>query len=189
MLRLCSTARTSSLLVRALRGQPRLLSTSENVAAEAPAKLMPFEEYLATKKKLAPRVYVTALPFSVLGLKVSADVFVYMHPEVFTSDPSEVPLIYGMDPMFVAGTFGFCSALVAYFAGVVVVRAVWGQLNRKTALALRMREDDFQRRILKHRTVGAKQSDDYYGDKIKSIADYRKWLREQRKNARQAQAE
>jgi hypothetical protein len=40
------------------------------------------------------------------------------------------------------------------------------------------------RRLSQHRVVGAKQSDDFYGDKVRSLADYRRWLRDQRKGSR-----
>jgi hypothetical protein len=41
------------------------------------------------------------------------------------------------------------------------------------------RDDDFRQRIAKHRAAVEKQSDDYYGDKIKTLADYKKWLKDQ----------
>ena len=42
------------------------------------------------------------------------------------------------------------------------------------------RDNDFKLRIAKHRFEGdSRFEDDYYGDKIKNLSDYRQWIRTQ----------
>lgn len=43
------------------------------------------------------------------------------------------------------------------------------------------RELDFRLRIIRHRAGGDEFSHDFYGDKVKNVKDYRRWLKEQRK--------
>ena len=46
------------------------------------------------------------------------------------------------------------------------------------------REKDFLERIQKHRFASfSKFEDDYYGESIKNLSDYRQWLRTQQKKA------
>ena len=47
------------------------------------------------------------------------------------------------------------------------------------------READFLQRISSHRaSTFSKFEDDYYGESIKSLSDYRQWVREQQKKRR-----
>lgn len=43
------------------------------------------------------------------------------------------------------------------------------------------KEADFVERITKYRLPTAALSDDYYGDKVKTLTDYKNWLRQQKK--------
>ena len=47
---------------------------------------------------------------------------------------------------------------------------------------LLQRDKDFQERVKKHRfSAFSRYEDDYYGDKVKTLSDYRQWVRQQMK--------
>lgn len=49
-------------------------------------------------------------------------------------------------------------------------------------IRLLQREDDFLKRLQKYRFTNInKFDDDYYGDKVKTLADYRQWVRQQQR--------
>ena len=49
-------------------------------------------------------------------------------------------------------------------------------------IPLVQRDDDFMKRLQKHRFSGInKFDDDYYGDKVGTLANYRQWVRKQQR--------
>ena len=55
-------------------------------------------------------------------------------------------------------------------------------------LSILQREADFLERIAARRASSySKFEDDYYGENIKNLSDYRQWLREQQKKQRMAE--
>ena len=51
------------------------------------------------------------------------------------------------------------------------------------------RDVDFLQRLQKHRFSDVnKYEDDYYGDKVMTLSDYRQWIRQQQKRKENAQA-
>ena len=65
---------------------------SQDSNAQKSEPLMPFEDYIKAKKKLGPFVYLTALPFSCVGLFGSSAYFAFQYPNLF-SPQEEVELI------------------------------------------------------------------------------------------------
>ena len=72
------------------------------------------------------------------------------------------------------------SGFAGFFVGTVLFRKLWRVFFKQHAAMLDARETDFRLRIAQHRRGGHEFSHDYYGDKIKSLADYKQWLRDQR---------
>ena len=128
---------------------------------------MPFADFIVAKKKLSAFLYVTAVPFSAVGLFGSSFFFAYQYPNLFNPQEELQPILYvtvhrypslcvaeclvshsshsisslthsGFDPMFVAATSGTVSALISYMLGVVLLRKVWEKFNKSKALAIRM---------------------------------------------------
>eukprot|EP00048_Salpingoeca_helianthica_P017193 m.235997 g.235997 ORF g.235997 m.235997 type:complete len:219 (+) comp20387_c0_seq1:96-752(+) len=186
---------SSGALTRALPkslGTVRFLAEPAAKATQAPAtntnllKTLPFNTYMQAKKRVRNIAYITAIPFLPLGVIGTSIAMAELYPDLLNPQNQDVPTFWGIDPMFVMSAAVFVSALASYMVGVTAVRSVWRLFNSQTAAAMKAREEDFLRRVAKHRTVGNRQSDDYYGDKVKSIADYRQWLRDQKKAAKTA---
>lgn len=92
---------------------------------------------------------------------------------------------FGLDPLMVTGlsTIGMLAAgwlIGPFFGGALFsmrYRTMGGDIQRK--------EREFYNRIKRHRVDPTSSSmanpvPDYYGEKIGSVADYRRWLKDQR---------
>lgn len=86
--------------------------------------------------------------------------------------------------MVAAALSGLATSVLCYGVGSVLFSATWRLLNRRLAERMQQREIDFMRRIAERRGPSLAQSHDYYGDKIYSLRDYRRWVKEQRQLAR-----
>ncbi|KAK3728840.1 hypothetical protein QZH41_007644 [Actinostola sp. cb2023] len=87
-----------------------------------------------------------------------------------------------MDPLIFCGLCGVASAGVGYVVGSALFRSLWKIFNKDTAMKMEMREVDYLERISSKRAASfSKFEDDYYGESIKTLSDYRQWLREQEK--------
>ncbi|KAF2405324.1 mitochondrial import protein Pam17 [Trichodelitschia bisporula] len=91
----------------------------------------------------------------------------------------------GLDPMIVLGLSGVVSAAGGWLAGPVVGNAVFRVVWRGWRGGIEKKEKEFYARIKKHRVDPSSSSisnpvPDYYGEKIGSVADYRRWLKDQR---------
>ncbi|RKO93441.1 mitochondrial import protein Pam17, partial [Blyttiomyces helicus] len=116
----------------------------------------------------------------------------YYFGAVMDFDPSQQILGLGDPTMLYIGG-AFVVAGVGYFGGILAFGSIW-RLTKSSAdlKALDVRDRDFFHRIQRHRPqeiaavvptvpgVGGAMPD-FYGEKIKSVADYRDWLRKQRK--------
>jgi import inner membrane translocase subunit TIM23 len=87
-----------------------------------------------------------------------------------------------MDPLAFAVICGIGSGVVGYMLGGATFNLMWKFLFRQTALKLQEREGDFLKRLQRYRYFGInKFDDDYYGDKVRTLADYRQWVRQQQR--------
>ncbi|OCL04964.1 Pam17-domain-containing protein [Glonium stellatum] len=91
----------------------------------------------------------------------------------------------GLDPMIVLGlsTMGF--AAVGWLVGPFFGNAVFNLVYRNVRGQIDAKERAFYARIKKYRVDPTSSSmanpvPDYYGEKIGSVADYRRWLKDQR---------
>lgn len=73
------------------------------------------------------------------------------------------------------------SGFASFFIGAAVFRTLWRSFFREHAAMLDARETDFRLRVARHRRGGHEFSHDYYGDKVKTLSDYKAWLSDQRK--------
>ncbi|KAF2861105.1 mitochondrial import protein Pam17, partial [Piedraia hortae CBS 480.64] len=95
--------------------------------------------------------------------------------------------ISGLDPMIVLGAGCFGLGAAGWLMGPVVGNTVfklWAK-NKGWSDALRAKEKDFYQRIRTKRADPAASSPqnpipDYYGEKIGSVGEYRRWLKDQR---------
>ena len=100
--------------------------------------------------------------------------------------------ILGIDPAiaFTIGAMGVSAASIV--VGILSGGALWRILKSKVVNLVDARDKEFFQRVIKYRSDASKSSPqnqipDYYGEKIKSVAEYRKWLRKQRKFKRKTE--
>jgi len=93
--------------------------------------------------------------------------------------------MFGMDPILVLGLstagFSFAGWLTGPFFGNAVFKIYYRKLGRQIAA----KEKEFYARIKKYRVDPSSSSianpvPDFYGEKIGSVSDYRRWLKDQR---------
>ncbi|KAL1595921.1 TIM23 complex component [Paraconiothyrium brasiliense] len=91
----------------------------------------------------------------------------------------------GLDPIITTGLASAAMLTVGWLLGPFFSNAVFSMRNRAIAPQIAKKEREFYDRIKKHRVDPTSSSmanpvPDYYGEKIGSVADYRRWLKDQR---------
>ncbi|KAJ1920827.1 TIM23 complex component [Mycoemilia scoparia] len=130
------------------------------------------------------RIYekVATIPSTVLSLTIGGGYF-----STITLDVSKT--FMGLDPLLIfSGATMFCGA-IGFVSGPTIGRYIWGMMNKKQAKLVESKEVEFFEHIKANRSNPAFNSPrnplpDYYGEKILSLRDYRKWLRKQRDHER-----
>ncbi|KIW03291.1 uncharacterized protein PV09_05504 [Verruconis gallopava] len=92
---------------------------------------------------------------------------------------------FGIDPTFVIGGAFIGSALLGWLMGPFFGTAAFNLTYRSLTPQIAQKEKEFYNRIKKFRVDPTSSSmqnpvPDYYGEKIGSVADYRRWLKDQR---------
>ncbi|CAI6341484.1 unnamed protein product [Periconia digitata] len=91
----------------------------------------------------------------------------------------------GIDPLMVTGISSFAMLAAGWLLGPVFGGAVFNMRYRGIRGEIMDKEREFFNRIKSHRVDPTSSSmnnpvPDYYGEKIGSLADYRRWLKDQR---------
>jgi len=89
------------------------------------------------------------------------------------------------DPVIGIGVATFGATFLGWLIGPVVGNSLWRLLNRARLQDFNIKERGFFERIKKHRVnpSGASTNNpvpDFYGEKVGSVAGYRRWLKDQR---------
>jgi import inner membrane translocase subunit TIM23 len=98
-------------------------------------------------------------------------------------DPTQTVL--GLDPLLAVGMATLGGAVASYFAGQSLASVAWRSSRPQLAAEFERMRADFCRRIAHHRAnVPPSPTDlnfslDFYGERIRTIRDYRHWLRKQ----------
>eukprot|EP00116_Pleurobrachia_bachei_P009238 sb/3469500/ len=144
---------------------------------------MPFAEYASFKHKLKMWKRVVGVGGYTLGIFVCVQISPLLIPQITTGEPIALFGIEGLDPMFVgmvgATIVGILSAWMSFAAYPTVRLTLSGAEVKGNYLE---RERDLNRRLNKYRCIEQAevgQDDDYYGDKIRDLSDYRYWVRVQ----------
>jgi mitochondrial import inner membrane translocase subunit TIM23 len=125
-----------------------------------------------------------SLASSLVGLAASATgtaFFLTMYP-----DQSEyVVKLIPMDPIISTGITMTIAMLAGWLIGPIFGNGLWRLLYRKRVPQFTQKERAFFERIKRHRVnpSGASTNNpvpDFYGEKIGSVAGYRRWLKDQR---------
>ncbi|EPX74887.1 TIM23 translocase complex-associated motor subunit Pam17 [Schizosaccharomyces octosporus yFS286] len=120
----------------------------------------------------------TSIPTAVLGLGVGSSYFMTR-----AVDPTVTMMGLDMFTIYVLATIA--SGAFGWLIGPTLGRQVWTLINRKQASQIAFREEEFYKHLKKNRVVPSMESysnpiPDYYGEKIFSLRDYRRWLRDQK---------
>ena len=105
-------------------------------------------------------------------------------------DPTQT--IFGLDPLVAVSATSLVGCVGSYFAGNAISSVIWRRLRPALAQQYDARMADFCKRIARHRAnvppspTELNFSLDFYGEKIRSIGDYKMWLKRQNflKNSR-----
>lgn len=163
-------------------------SQSDDVIEEPPKEpSMNFSEYQKLKRSLRTRQRVAGVPFALSGIGISSVTSAYMFPDMFDATPDNVQLIMGLDPLVFCGICGVGACGLGYIVGSNLYKILWSVFNRSTYKKLMDKDTDFLQRLEKHRFGSdSKFEDDYYGESIRTLSDYRQWVRTQQRKAEAA---
>ncbi|CAG8632323.1 6062_t:CDS:2 [Paraglomus occultum] len=99
--------------------------------------------------------------------------------------PVDPTPIFGQDPI-VMGSIGIlCCGVAGVLIGPIIGSSVWKLLHREDVKLMEERDREFYQHIKRNRADPSlfslrNPAPDYYGEKIKSVQEYRTWLRKQR---------
>ncbi|OAA55733.1 Mitochondrial import protein Pam17 [Cordyceps fumosorosea ARSEF 2679] len=90
-----------------------------------------------------------------------------------------------LDPFVTLGIATLCAGGLGWLVGPSIGSQVFYLLNRRYKTQMLQKESEFLTRVKKHRSDPTQSSTsnpvpDYYGEKISSVAGYRRWLKDQR---------
>ncbi|KAF2710301.1 Pam17-domain-containing protein [Pleomassaria siparia CBS 279.74] len=129
----------------------------------------------------------TRRKISVVASSVSAIATTYTGLRVFIDQgmDSTLAMSFGLDPLMVTGFSAMAMMAVGWLIGPFFGNAVFNVRYRAIRADLESKEREFYNRIKKHRVDPTSSSmanpvPDYYGEKIGSVAGYRRWLKDQR---------
>ncbi|KOS20703.1 Presequence translocated-associated motor subunit PAM17 [Escovopsis weberi] len=94
---------------------------------------------------------------------------------------AQIPL----DPFVTLGLLTFACAGMGWLVGPTIGNQVFYLVNRRLKAQMMQKESEFFARVKKHRVDPSNSSagnpvPDFYGEKIQSVAGYRRWLKDQR---------
>ncbi|KIK62838.1 hypothetical protein GYMLUDRAFT_41714 [Collybiopsis luxurians FD-317 M1] len=182
------SASTPKPVPSAASGSSSAASASElgaaNAAKKSAQETLSWPQYLTIRRSKRRWQNLAAFPSSILGLLGGAAYFGGL-------DTDPLKPIFGVDPFMF---YGFCTVACmggGYLIGPTLGAFIWRRLpsTRKYGSVIDKKDKEFYERIAKNRVDVTLQSPtspvpDYYGEKIGSLHEYRKWLRDQNKYRR-----
>ncbi|KAG0308323.1 TIM23 complex component [Dissophora globulifera] len=174
-------------------------STTKSTAAESAAtkageaaktasesgqhETMDWNSYFALRKTRRNYERVFMAPCALVGLFGAG---YYFAQKDFDPTP-----IFGMDQVIVYFAGTVAAGIVGLAVGPVVGNMAFRATHSKAKPLVDMMDREFHKHIVKNRADPTANSvrnpvPDYYGEKIKSVSEYRKWLRKQREYRRKA---
>ncbi|KAI0351519.1 Pam17-domain-containing protein [Trametes cingulata] len=159
-------------------------SKSSTQPSQVEKETLPWQEYLAIRKRKRRWETAVTIPATVAGFVAGFSYFANME-----MDPTKP--IFNIDPMWVYGGATLGCAGLGYLIGPVIGSSIWRLTHRRLMRLIEQRDKEFHQHIVKNRVDPTAQSatnpvPDYYGEKIGSLHDYRQWLRDQAKFRKKA---
>ncbi|KAF2474503.1 Pam17-domain-containing protein [Lindgomyces ingoldianus] len=156
---------------------PNPASTS-NTSSNTPTQLT-WNRFL-TLRRTRRKISVVASSFSAV-----ATTYAGMRVFVENNYDSIWAASFGLDPIVVAGLTSVGLLAVGWLIGPFFGNSAFNAYYRKIRGEIESKEREFYKRIKEHRVDPTSSSmanpvPDYYGEKIGSVSDYRRWLKDQR---------
>ncbi|KAG0291823.1 TIM23 complex component [Linnemannia gamsii] len=185
-----STTTTTSTITP---GSRRLLTTSSpaknaqanssKAAGEQQHETMDWNTYFALRKTRRNYERAFMVPSALVSLLGAG---YYFAQRDFDPTP-----IFGMDQVIVYGIGTVAAGLVGLAMGPVIGNSVFRAANSRAKPLVDRMDTEFLKHIARNRADPAANSisnpiPDYYGEKIKSVSEYRSWLRKQREFRRKS---
>ncbi|KAK3836090.1 MAG: mitochondrial import protein Pam17-domain-containing protein [Linnemannia elongata] len=186
-------ARTSTTTSTITPGSRRLLTTSSpaknaqanssKAAGEQQHETMDWNTYFALRKTRRNYERAFMVPSALVSLLGAG---YYFAQRDFDPTP-----IFGMDQVIVYGIGTVAAGLVGLAMGPVIGNSVFRAANSRAKPLVDRMDTEFLKHIARNRADPAANSisnpiPDYYGEKIKSVSEYRSWLRKQREFRRKS---
>ncbi|KAF2644361.1 Pam17-domain-containing protein [Massarina eburnea CBS 473.64] len=152
---------------------------SSTASASSPAAQLTWNDFLALRR--------TRRKISVVSSGVTSIATLYAGLRVFVENgyDSSLSAMLGLDPLVVTGMSAVGMMAAGWLIGPIFGGAVFNLRYRASRGEILSKEREFYSRIKNHRVDPTSSSmanpvPDYYGEKIGSVADYRRWLKDQR---------
>ncbi|KAF9113747.1 TIM23 complex component [Mortierella sp. AM989] len=160
-------------------------ATSAAAAEQPQAETMDWNTYFALRRTRRNYERAFMVPCAIVGF---AGAGYYFAQKEFDPTP-----IFGMDQVIVYFAGTVAAGILGLAAGPVVGNAVFRAANSKAKPLVDRMDKEFFKHIVKNRADPSTNSvrnqiPDYYGEKVKSVSEYRAWLRKQREHRRKAQS-
>ncbi|KAG9069921.1 TIM23 complex component [Linnemannia hyalina] len=186
-------ARTSTTTSTITPGSRRLLTTSSpaknaqanssKAAGEQQHETMDWNTYFALRKTRRNYERAFMVPSALVSL-LGAGYF-------FAQRDFDPTPIFGMDQVIVYGIGTVAAGLIGLAMGPVIGNSIFRAANSRAKPLVDRMDTEFLKHIARNRADPAANSisnpiPDYYGEKIKSVSEYRSWLRKQREFRRKS---
>lgn len=146
-----------------------------------------WNEFLYLRRQNLRSGLIASIPSSFVGLSLG-----YFYFATIQVDPTQT--IFGIDPFVVYLLATLASGGAGWLLGRPIGIALWKSFHFRRNKLVQEKERDFFLHIQKNRVDPRYQSinnpvPDYYGEKIGSLSDYRRWLRDCRAYRKKAPIE
>ncbi|KAG5520079.1 hypothetical protein PMAC_001155 [Pneumocystis sp. 'macacae'] len=158
------------------------LNTSSNDTQD-----LSWNEFLYLRRQNLRSGLIASIPSSIVGLSLG-----YFYFATIQVDPTQT--IFGIDPFVVYLLATLACGGAGWLLGRPIGIGLWKSFHSKRNKLIQEKERDFFLHIQKNRVDPRYQSinnpvPDYYGEKIGSLSDYRRWLRDCRAYRKKASIE
>lgn len=142
----------------------------------APTEKLPWNDFLHIRRQRHRAEILASIPSAFAGFFAGISYFA-------TREIDPTQLVLGLDPMIVYGGATVACGGLGWLIGPMFGSTAWKIVHRKKASLIEQREKEFYEHVKKNRVDPSRQSfnnpvPDHYAEKIGSVADYRRWLRD-----------